>query len=474
MKELWILVCFVSTSHGLSCTGLSPPVWPKAYSVRGNISVPMAEVEEPFMAFYDETSGNSRIDYWGGNFKSYQSSAQPFGFLRRVTYFVKESLLYQLCVQRNGTAAESVEPQTVLPDLSMYTCADVNEKDGIQTQKWSYFKTNYISTTKLTMWLSMELISGASVPSPLRFEIKEFDGILGSVTDHYFLIYDLFSSEPPPAHVWKLDSLVTCSNFRNERVKEMSRFNPIREYILNSDDYVNEAWEIHLRMYNKTYHGLEQLIRRQIFKQNRRFVFSRNRRLNEYKLKVNRFADWSQQELDSLRGRKFLPGGNNASVFPEELMYKDIPTHLDWRKRGFDVPVKDQGMCGNGWAFASAGVLEGANFIRTGTSVDMSVQALMDCTWNYGNEGCDGGDDFRTFQWVKHSGGGVYSDPACLSRQEDLDHYALLTGYGSLNGKDYWIVKNSWSSSWGLDGYILIAVDDNLCGVMTNPTYVIT
>ena len=41
---------------------------------------------------------------------------------------------------------------------------------------------------------------------------------------------------------------------------------------------------------------------------------------------------------------------------------------------------------------------------------------------------------------------GVYHEPKCLSKLQELGHSVLVVGYGRENGKDYWLAKNSWVS----------------------------
>ena len=51
------------------------------------------------------------------------------------------------------------------------------------------------------------------------------------------------------------------------------------------------------------------------------------------------------------------------------------------------------------------GTLEGALYLQTGQMTRLSQQALVDCSWGFGNNGCDGGEDWRAYKFMMKHGG---------------------------------------------------------------------
>ncbi|XP_044755985.1 procathepsin L-like [Coccinella septempunctata] len=76
----------------------------------------------------------------------------------------------------------------------------------------------------------------------------------------------------------------------------------------------------------------------------------------------------------------------------------------------------------------------------------------------------------RGFQFYKD---GIYLDPNCKNKQEEMNHGVLVIGYGTEpDGKKYWLVKNSYGPQWGNGGYVKMAKDaGNHCGIANSASY---
>ncbi|ELT93269.1 hypothetical protein CAPTEDRAFT_181131 [Capitella teleta] len=518
------------------------PDLPNVFTVTGVLSLPYAEIKEPFSAYFDTKQNKSRIDYYGGVVKTYQlpgDGVSTFGISRKVAPMTTEEVLNQInCFQVNGTKEAPITIQTVLPDLANFTKTGHEMMNSLNCTVWQYSVKIGQKKNVYTIWLADE------TNLPVRYEMFGYNSLLGSHYDKYYVDYvdwDTPNTSIPSVIFDIPEGMILLQIFPGPGEFHQHQVNPMHEYIHDNDEHIHGMFDGYKKDYSKDYKDdFEHASRLHVFKHNLRYIESQNRRGLTYTLAMNHLADRKDRELVSLRGFHRSPGYNGADAFDESLTGKRVPDNLDWRLYGAVTPVKDQAVCGSCWSFGTTGTVEGANFLKTGKLVRLSQQALMDCSWGEGNNACDGGEDFRAYQWIKKHGlpseedygaylaqdsychianvsntiatissyvnvtstteglraaiafkgpisvgidashkslsfyaNGVYYEPACGNKPDDLDHAVLAVGYGYMNGQGYWLIKNSWSTHWGNDGYVLMAQKDNNCGVTTAATYVV-
>ena len=65
---------------------------------------------------------------------------------------------------------------------------------------------------------------------------------------------------------------------------------------------------------------------------------------------------------------------------------------------------------------------------------------------------------------------GIFSSTLCGT---NLDHATNVVGWGTSGTTEYWVMRNSWGTTWGEKGYMRLAIvsGSGICGIQSSPLY---
>jgi len=286
-------------------------------------------------------------------------------------------------------------------------------------------------------------------------------------------------------------------------------------------------WVKYKLKHEKLYSEEEDTDRMKIWMKNVAMVEKHNSENHNYTMAINKFSDWTKEEFNKLLG--VPPQGKRFEGKKIEIV--KTPDRVDFREDKLVTPVKDQ-MCGDCWAYSTAGAIEGLWAKNKSELVSLSVQQLVDCA--PGN--CiTGGHVYNAFKYVIEAGGiqsektypekgvdgschadsnmfvanikdykrvasdedqiestlykighpitiyinacealykyegGVFNDDSCNTGI--INHAVLIVGYDRSGPQPFWIVKNSWGTDWGENGFVRMKMGVNCCLITDNPWY---
>jgi hypothetical protein len=250
---------------------------------------------------------------------------------------------------------------------------------------------------------------------------------------------------------------------------------------------------------------------------------------------ITMFADQTQEEFETnwlMKAGFYKPRDHTGEV--QVIPGPPKADILDWRNTpGVITPVKNQMQCGSCWAFSATEAIESfvalAGMYYKNTTVELSTEQACSCTYHY--NGCEGGNPQNVYTTAVHPNGGEessaeysytmncascnvktslqkYADvdtkytnaakgslqtvleqngppSVCVAASSwnsyhggvlkscpgSVDHCVQAVGYNQGAADPYWIVRNSWGTSWGEKGYIYLEMAGDMCKIQDDINY---
>ncbi|KAJ5073926.1 hypothetical protein M0811_08199 [Anaeramoeba ignava] len=378
--------------------GINPPVYPTKYRVTGIWQIPNGNVTEPILVNFDGDSDHERVDYYSMNITTALGTDIIRDDLNK-TYELRIQQDHQGCTifQNAGPSSTAVDSNlpNVLPNLTDSAWVYMGESvvRGIHCYYWQMNITEYNKSNSYTFYTDAD-------GNPVRYLLHGYNIVFHSHYDIYIL--DYYSYEPNVNDANCYDIPPICNSTETVYSDKVA---PVPLRALVSGLRNSRSFNSYVNEYNKDYTGNEYEKRKLIYEENLRRIDELNSQ-RSFKLAPNHFADLTLEEFKSLMLPKKYSEINVQlkNAVPYQRQNLDLPDSFSWLDYGAVSLVKDQGVCGSCWSFATTGATEGAYFLATGKMETFSEQALMACSWAEGNSACEGGMMYGAYDWMTQNG----------------------------------------------------------------------
>jgi C1A family cysteine protease len=284
---------------------------------------------------------------------------------------------------------------------------------------------------------------------------------------------------------------------------------------------VDPFWKAYKATYGKTYESdAEEARRYEVFNSNMQKAAEYNALGDDAEYGMTPVSDRFPEEL---YGKIELPEVDEVAAEPTAEEVAALPTSWDSRNKGWIPAVRNQASCGSCWAFSAVATMAGTYAkAKKKTPPVLSEQQLVDCVTS--SHGCNGGSTPNAMTYAKkgmmlnsaygytakqgtckyvaskvkvkvatvsnvgtsvsaiktavynrgiisiyldarkmHSyKSGIMNGSGCTT---SITHAVNVVGWGKSGSTVYWLIRNSWGSSWGEKGYFRIVAGKNACGI---------
>merc|ERR1711879_1016146 len=271
--------------------------------------------------------------------------------------------------------------------------------------------------------------------------------------------------------------------------------------------------------------------RREIFVERYNDMLRHNQEYEEGKVswwrKVTEHYDLTNEEIEAQLNlgmmpveKEYMPSSVDEQM-EARIQSRAAPDSWSWKDQGGVSSIKDQASCGSCAVFAAVATIDTCMWQVTGhLEDDLSEQHHMDwvvegnngymekescapyyasdmtcndddsCNYDqatvtcYYNNWSPDEDELKELVYINPTAtaiyasymfdyaGGIYDDSRCCEAVYDgscdINHGVAVIGYGSEGGKDYWLIKNSWGTSWGENGFLRMKRGTGHCAVGTD------